>query len=211
MNSRRYVLTLISLGIIPLLLFHFQNCAPAGKIEVTSVDAGHVQLIDNFDKSQIQFVSPESEIQDEAPSVDISGMCTREHNGAKLRWSVSAGEAGGRPVVSGETSCSSGQFAVELEQLEQYPCGVDHLLVVESDWGASTSTRFSRHCQPLASRTIAAPAGSPVGTTCTLEYSPASAAEQRCVQICYRSSQVVYSQTLDVNQCSSLAAGLAGP
>lgn len=210
MSSRRHVLTFITFFALPVLLFHFQNCAPAGKI-TPAANAGSVRIVDDFNKAQIQFVTPESEIQDDALAVGISGMCNRDHNGSQLNWSVRAGADVGVAIAKGKASCGSGQFTVALEELDQYPCGVDHLLVVESDWGASTSTRFSRHCQPLASLEVAAPEGSPYGTSCALEYSPASEAENRCVQICYRSNQVVYSRTLDVSQCSPLAASLAGP
>ena len=210
MSSRRHVLSFIIVFSLPVLLFHFQNCAPAGKI-TANADAGTVRLIDDYNKAQVQFVTPESEIHDEAQAVGISGMCNRDHNGARMNWAVSAGGTVDRAVAKGKATCAGGQFVVDLEDLDQYPCGVDHHLVVETDWGASASTRFSRRCQALASQPIPVPDGSPYGTSCAIEYSPASEAEQRCVQICFRANQVVYNRALEVSQCSSLAAGLAGP
>jgi hypothetical protein len=209
MNKRRYVLTFISLILLPLMLFHFQNCAPATGASASSGNGGHVSLVDNANQSQIQFIFPNAEIQDEAPSADISGLCDSSHNGATLKWALWDEQTATQALANGATTCNGGQFGVTLEQLDQFVCGVSHLLVVQGDWGAMTQTQITRRCQPLASQPIPPPEGSPMGTTCDLEYSPASAAEQPCVQVCYRSNQVVYSQALDVSQCSSLAAGLA--
>lgn len=208
MNSRRHKLTFISLFLLPVLLFHFQNCAPAGQTSASG--SSGARLIEDLNKSQIQFISSDAEIQDDAAAADISGLCNRDHNGAELHWKVSAGASATERMASGTVSCDHGQFAVTLDQLDQYVCGVSHLLVVEGDWGASTFSHFSRRCQPLANMPIAVPGGSPFGTTCSLEYSPASAADQPCLQVCYRDNQVVYSQSLGIDQCSSLAAGLAG-
>jgi len=166
--------------------------------------------VDNQNKSQIQFITPDSQIQDEAASVEISGLCPSDHDGASMSWAVWDQQNSEQPLVSGSTICNHGQFAVDLKQLDQYVCGQNHILVVQSDWGATTESQFSRRCQPAASQPETPPTGSPQGTTCELEYSPATAAAQPCSRVCYRDSQMVFSQSLDPNECSSLAAGLAG-
>lgn len=194
------------------MLSQFQNCAPpAAQQTAGSASPGTVVgIVDNLNKSTIQFVSPEAQIQDEAMSADISGLCARDRDGAGLKWAVYDEQNMRRPLAIGSSSCNHGQFSVNLAQLDQYVCGVNHMLVVEGDWGASTMAHFSRRCQPLISVEEAAPEAMPYGTTCSLEYSPASAADQPCLRVCYRSNQVVFSQPLDVTQCSSLAASLAG-
>ncbi|MGZ3723377.1 MAG: hypothetical protein ACXVA9_10630, partial [Bdellovibrionales bacterium] len=211
MSKRRYVLTFISLVLLPLMLFHFQNCAPPSASQTGNTGGSVVGIVDNLNKSQIQFVTTDAQIQDEAPSADISGLCARDRDGAGLKWAVYDEQNNRTPLAIGVSHCDHGQFAVTLESMDQYVCGVSHMLVVEGDWGASTMSRFSRRCQPLISVQETAPDAMPLGTTCSLEYSPASAADQPCQRVCYRSNQVVFSQPLDVTQCSSLAASLAGP
>jgi hypothetical protein len=212
MSKRRYVLTFITLFLLPLMLFHFQNCAPATPSQAGMSDGGdsHVGLVDNLNKSQIQFVTDDAQIQDEAVQADISGLCARDRDGAGLKWKVWDQNSSQQVIAQGLSHCDHGRFSVNLEQLDQYVCGVDHLLVVESDWGASTFAHFNRRCQPLISVSEKVPENMPYGTSCSLEYSPASAAEQPCLRVCYRDNQVVMSQSLDVTQCSSLAASLAG-
>jgi len=206
MSSRHRVLTFISLVILPLILFQFQNCAPAG---AGATAPGQVGLVDNI-KTQIQFVNNNAQIQDEAASVDIDGFCSSDHEGATLTWSVWDPQNSKQPILQGTTACAHGRFDVSLTQLDQYVCGLEHILVVQGDWGASSESQFVRRCQPLASQPQDPPAGSPYGTSCDIEYSPVGDADQQCASVCYRSNQVVLVQSLDVSQCSSLAAGLAG-
>lgn len=207
MKTRRHVLILINIFVLPLLLFHFQNCAPVSSASNTTSDTSGVRLVEDLNKAQIQFVAPQVEVQDDAPQTGVDGLCNRDHDGALLHWSISADAQA--PMLSGQSSCGRGQFSVNVDQLDQLTCGVSYLLVVEGDWGASTFTRVMRRCQPLASEAMAAPQDSPVGTSCSLEYHPASEAQNPCVQVCYRDSKVVMTQALDVGQCSSLARGLA--
>src|SRR3954467_10307434 len=104
MKYRRNVLTLIIFFALPVLLFHFQNCAPSSSTSAMSStgSGGHARLIEDLNKAQIQFVSESAEIQDEALAVDIAGLCNRDHNGAGLRWSVWAGQNTSRPLAQGD-------------------------------------------------------------------------------------------------------------
>lgn len=210
MNKRRNVLTFISLFVLPLLLFQFQNCGSTAGMHAGAQDSGGVKIVDDFNKAEIQFAQSTVEIQDEVPATDVSGLCSHGHNGAHLRWAVWAGEKSEMPLLAGASDCQGGQFAIELSRLDLLVCGTSHLIVVEGDWGGSTFAHVTRRCQPLASQEIVPPEQSPVGTSCALEYSPGSAAADRCVQVCYRDSKVVFSQPQEPTQCSSLAAGLAG-
>jgi hypothetical protein len=209
MKSRHQLVSLISLFALPLLLFYFQNCAPPGSL--SAEEQSKVHLVDDLQKSQIQFVSPQVEIRDEATSVGIDGFCNSDYNGAQLRFSVWTDQNAVGPLFSGTSTCDHGRFRVVLSQLEQFVCGVSHVLAVEGAWGASAFDHFVRRCQPLASQIVTPPLGSPEGTVCLLEYSPVTEVAQPCFQVCYRDDKVVYSSSEQVGQCSTLASGLAGP
>jgi hypothetical protein len=210
MKSRRNVLSLITFFALPVLLFQFQNCAPAGGGPV-SENSSDVRLIEDLNKAQLQFVSPEIDVRDDVASADLSGLCNRDHNGASLRWAIWASSESSLPLMSGLSLCRSGEFSISLKQLEQMVCGIKHLVVVEGDWGGSTFSHVLRRCQPLASREIAAPEDSPLGTTCALEYTPDAEAAAACSQVCYRANKVVYSKSVGREQCADLVASLTGP
>ncbi len=213
MLSRRNVLTTVSLMMTTLVLFQFQNCGSAASVANSAPSSGgEMRIVDELNKAELQFVSQSVEIHDQAAVANLSGLCARTHNGAGLRWSIWAGSAiGGTPLLSGISACARGQFGVLVEAMDDLVCGIDHLLVVEGDWGGSTFTRVVKRCQPLVSEVAAAPEGSPFGTQCELEYQPASEAGDACTQVCYRDQKVVSSRALPENQCSGLAARLAGP
>jgi hypothetical protein len=211
MVSRRNVSILTSLAIAALLLTQFQNCAPAKAIDAGSIAGGEVRTIEDWNKAEIQFFSPEVQVHDEAEATGVGGLCNRSHTGAKLRWAIWAGQKTEAPLLAGLSECKGGSFNVDLAELPNMVCGVKHLLVVEGEWGASTFTHVLRRCQPLASEFVAAPNDAPVGTQCSLEYQPGNDDGDPCSQVCYRDNKVVFSRAMPASQCSSIAAKLAGP
>ena len=144
---RRHVLTLASLLLCTLVLFHFQNCAPSGKIAAAD-NGGGVRIIDDMGKAQLQFVSPEIGIQGEASQTQIDGLCNRNHNGARLRWAIWVDENSPQPLMTGESFCHNGQFDFDLQEMEQMICGVKHVIVAAGDWGDSTMAQLTRRCPP---------------------------------------------------------------
>ena len=210
MVARRNVLMLTSVALCALLIAQFQNCAPTSALpDQTPSVSGEVRVIDEFNKAEIQFVSEEVQVHDEAEQADISGLCHRTRNGAVLSWSVYASPGDPQPLLHGSSRCGSGRFSVLLPEMPGIVCGVNHLLVVEGEWGASTFTHILRRCQPLAAEEIETPLDSPVGTFCSLEYQPALDAAKPCVKVCYRNQMVVSEQSIARGQCSGLAAKLA--
>jgi hypothetical protein len=209
--SQRHV-SLLSIAVLSfLLLFEFQNCAPATSpgASATSGDSTNVRIVDDLNKVELQFALSSVQVRDDAAVADVGGLCNRQRDGAALKWTVwvSAGQA----LLSGEASCDNGQFDLHMTGLDQMVCGVDHQLVVEGDWGGSASVEIQRRCEPLASEVISPPAGLPGGTECALEYVPADGLQNSCTQACYRLGQLVSQIPLAPDQCSGLAARLAGP
>jgi len=196
--------------LVAAVLFNFQNCAPAPTVATQGNPFDpEVRIIDDWNKAEIQFVQESVQVHDEADAAGVSGLCSRVHNGERIRWAL-WGDDGNRPVLGGEIACRSGQFAVEIENLDNVVCGIPYRLVVEGDWGAMASAQFEKRCQPLASEHVEAPAASPAGTDCSLEYVPAQSANS-CAQVCYREAKVVLNVTVDPARCSGLIQKLASP
>lgn len=192
-----------------VVLFYFQNCAPAGQLASDSDPLNpEVRIVDEWNKSQIQFAQDSVQVHDEALQVAVGGLCNREHNNEKISWALWGDEASA-PLLLGGSLCKSGQFAFNILDLGTVVCGIPYRLVVEGEWGAVARATFEKRCQPLASEIIAAPESSPVGTECTVEYVPAGAST--CSQVCYRASQVVLNVAVDPRRCAGLAQKLASP
>lgn len=212
MITQRHVLTITSVAITSLLLFNFQNCAPAGNSLGAGTGAtGDARIVDDFSKAEIQFVSEDVQVHDEAAQTEVDGLCNRSHNNARLKWAIYEGENQMKPVQAGESQCARGQFEVALSDLNGLECGRRHLLVVEGEWGASTFTHLSRRCQPLAAEEVEAPQDSPIGTTCSVEIQSNTINGSNCTQVCYRGDKVVMSQPVENSMCSNIAAKVAGP
>jgi hypothetical protein len=212
MLVQRHVLLITAIASTSLILLQFQNCGPASTTsQASGTTSGDVHLVDDYSKAEIQFVSEDVQIHDEAEQAAVDGLCNRSRSGAQLSWAlVNEGEAT-RPLLSGNSLCQSGQFHVQVPELLNLVCGVSHLVVVEGDWGGSTFTHLIRRCQPLASQPLEAPQGTPYGTECSMEYQPAHEAGQQCLKVCYREQKVVLEEALSKDQCSGLADQLAGP
>ncbi len=210
MSTRRNVFTFSSLFAIPLILLSFQNCAPPSG-DQASTDSGDatVGIIEDFNKTSLQFVAPRIDVQSEVSSTSLSGLCSRRHGEAQLTWALWSNQKSVKPLLSGVTKCGGGAFSIDLDQMEQLTCGVRYVVMVEGEWGGATHTYLSRRCFPLASRVDPVPAGSPLGTTCTLEYM--SSAEGNCQRLCYRDDKVVMQSVVESSMCSGLMAKVAGP
>lgn len=209
MLSQRNVSIFSITGLVTLLLFNFQNCAPAAISAQGDPGSSGVRLIEDFNKAEIQFVAPDVQLYDEATAADVSGLCNRSHDGARLKWTIwgSAGDV----MLQGSSVCQKGAFTVHLPGLEQMVCGVDHQLVIEGDWGGLAFTHFLRRCEPLASEPVASNDALPYGTRCNLEYVPAGDDVSPCAEVCYRDEKMVRQSPVDPGRCSNLIARLAGP
>jgi hypothetical protein len=203
-----YILTFAVLPIFVLLAF--QNCGQTSEMTQGSIDR-EVRVVDEWNKVEIQFADNSLQVHDEAESTGVTGLCSRSHNGAQLRWALWGDEPAGTPLLQGGGVCKSGQFFLQIERLDQVVCGIRHRLVVEGDWGGKAAADFEKRCQPLASEYVAAPESSPAGTDCSIEYVPGGDSGSSCAQVCYRGGIVVFNVSIDPLRCSGLVQKLASP
>jgi hypothetical protein len=194
------------------VLIGFQNCgSTSSEMSSKSNSDPEQRIVDDWAKADLQFASSKVQVHDEAQSTGVSGLCNRQHNGARLRWALWADDHGTVPLFEGDGLCKSGQFSVEIDQLDNMVCGIAHRLVVEGDWGGTAAAQFEKRCQPLASEHVEAPESSPMGTDCSLEYVPAAGPSNSCLKVCYRDDKVVLNVTVDPVRCSNLVQKLASP
>lgn len=188
-----------------LLLVHFQNCAPVKPSDSYASPGAQPRLIDEYNKSEIQFVEPEVQLHSAMAAADISGMCSRSHNGSSLKWTLWA--ATGETVSEGASHCGSGSFHVEIADLEKIACGKNYQLVIEGDWGDSAFTAFIRRCEPWAAEILSPQHGVPPGTECAIELAHAKG---NCTQACYRGGLLVSQTAVEPSLCSNIASRVAG-
>src|SRR5262245_33718277 len=96
-------------AVMGIMLFNFQNCAPAITNAVQGKDPtdAEVRIIDDWNKSEIQFVQDSVQVHDEAVAAGVGGLCNRQHNGAKLKWALWTDSDSNRPLMAGDSSCQS--------------------------------------------------------------------------------------------------------
>lgn len=210
MLKRRYVISFHIALLSALVLTNFQNCAPAPTTMNAVSSDSTVRLVDDWNKTEIQFAASKVEVHDEVQQAGVSGLCNNARNGAHLRWALWLDADSNRPIMSGESVCKSGQFSLGLVDLDQVVCGINHHLVVEGDWGGMASAEFEKRCQPLASEPVAADS-MPPGTRCEIEYVPSAVEGSACTQVCYREDIVVSNSPVENLRCSSLMQKLASP
>ena len=210
MITKRHISAVSLSAILGLCLTQFQNCAPARSVNSADATTDYTDARAGADlraNSDLAFALAKVELRDDASTAAVGGLCGRAHEGATLKMSVVDGAA---PLASAEGTCSRGQFQIRLADLDEMVCGVAHQLVVEGDWGGSAAVNFVRRCQPVMSQTVDA-LDSPYGTSCQLEYAPATTAGGGCQRVCYRMDQVMNTTIVDPAQCRPMATALAGP
>lgn len=209
MVARRHASILGISALTFVVLFNFQNCAPAPSGVADAGAGSDARLIEDHAKLELQFAQPDVQLRDEAAQADVSGLCSRARNGARLHWKL--WQSSGAVLAEGDANCAAGGFHVLMGSVEPMVCGVPYQLVIEGDWGGSAYTNFTRRCQPLAREIMNADAAQPGGTLCEVEYVPNADNGSPCNVVCYRGDLLVSSSPTEAGRCSGIAAHLAGP
>lgn len=140
-----------SLGAIGfLMLFQYQNCAPAAGIHSRSLasassEDGIVTTIDDvnattglaFSQSKVQVPPSDS------PTV-IEGACSQHQGGAVLGWNVR--DSDGNMTQSGYSVCDKGQFQVTMAPANQLDCDQSYEVRAQLSKGQVGTVEVSRDC-----------------------------------------------------------------
>ncbi len=207
MKSQKNVYTLSSILLIAALLTQFQNCgSTSAGSSAQSHTSDTTQLIDEYSKSELQFVLDEVEVIDGVQSTTIDGFCSRARTGLMIQWRLFEESHMNSPVArEGELKCKSGQFSAPLEGVDALTCGEAHLILVEGEWGVSSFARVTVRCEPPLRKWLNTDSENlPYGTSCALESRPSSSGPEVCQKICVRADKVVYKENLEASSCSEL-------
>ena len=147
--------TLGALGF--LMLFQYQNCAPAGGVNSMARldDSSLVTTIDNvngttgvaFTQSKVQLATTDQ------PTV-IDGACDMKQNGAVLGWKVH--DSIGTEMERGYAVCEEGKFQVEMAPASQLECDLPYEVTARLNAGTSGHVEIRRDCAGEAAAKISA-------------------------------------------------------
>lgn len=121
-----------------LMLFQYQNCAPAAGVNALSSSkangGGTVTIIDNMNlTSGLTFSNPSVVAPPSNAATVIDGACSVEQERSVLGWSVT--NSSGTQMQKGNSVCSGGKFKVEMAPSNQMECGESYTL--QASFGAS--------------------------------------------------------------------------
>lgn len=200
--KRGFRIVLIAWG-IGMILTQFQNCANPGSLDDSGGSTVH--LIGDVTKAGIEFPQTSVQLFDNATTAYLGGLCAESHDGEVLTWSL---VGGGSIVAQGNSTCSEGQFALNLAEASQLVCGVSYDLSVSTSWGGSAQTVVTKLCPPIASATLPEPAVAENGQpqNCQLEYrlSDDGSNQGLCQAVCYSENVETYFQEQPLDACSQL-------
>jgi hypothetical protein len=130
-----------------IMLFQYQNCAPAtGARDLsTSSDNGLVTTIDDVNASTgLAFVQSKVQVASSDQPTLIDGACASNQSGAVLGWKVH--DADGNMMESGYSVCDQGKFQVEMAPANQLECDQPYDVSARLGSGQSGHVELSRDC-----------------------------------------------------------------
>ena len=188
--------TFLFLGI--LLLLQFQNCSPVnGQL---SADNGvallpDARISDDWRTNPLMFSYKNLEVAEELSLNNFYGLCLRQTTDQPLTWTL---KEDGQEVLQGSSTCSHGNFQIQIDDLQSLPCGIPHQLTVrDAALVASGSMTVTRRC----------PAIQRVEETngCARERVLNPQGHAACEYVCYDHGVVVQKEPLSLDLCPAVA------
>lgn len=128
-----------------IMLFQYQNCAPATGVRSMASDSSIVNTIDDVNLTTgVQFASPKLELAMNNEPTLIEGACDSKQNGAVLGWKVH--DANGEEKQRGYSVCEQGRFEVEMAPSSELECDQPYGVTARLNTGTSAQTEVHRAC-----------------------------------------------------------------
>jgi len=148
---------LASLGLLGLLmLVSHQNCAPTKLSNAAMAGASPseapmpVTIIDSSKSgAHLSFQFSEVQVQSQATTVPLVGSCDRSQEGATFGWTMNAVNKDGslgELVGSGQTTCESGAFAIDVPMDHSLACGAGYKVTARLGFGQPGETTLTKNC-----------------------------------------------------------------
>lgn len=107
-------------ALLTVVLFKFQNCAPA-PIGAQVESDSEVRLIDQWYEGKLEFLSPAYVVQAPVENVVVQGLCVGAESGELLSWRL-VDQAQRRVLEEGQSECIRGGFQLQISQLIFQDC-----------------------------------------------------------------------------------------
>lgn len=131
-----------------LMLFYYQNCAPASQtrsLAGSADEASIVTTIDNVNATTgVAFTQAKVQLLASAAPTVIQGACDAKQSGAVLGWKVR--NAAGDEMERGYSVCDQGKFQVEMAPADELQCDQSYELTARLNAGAQGRVELKRDC-----------------------------------------------------------------
>lgn len=201
MNRKWYRIALIAFS-GAILLFQFQNCAPAGSHMSADV-SDEIRVIEDWVEAKVTFVEPALELATDVTRIELEGLCARKGTNL-LMWQLN--DERGEVVLDGQAQCLGGGFALEMDELNSLGCDVAHWLWVTTPEGEGAALRVKRRCPPISYEVVEGSSGD--SESCYMELVDENQ-ELNCQKVCYMEGRVYYQESEDLGACSQMQARAA--
>ncbi len=136
-----------------MMLFQYQNCAPAQGVRATRAysvsDGGLVSTIDDVNVSTgVAFLQDKVQVQSSAEPTVIEGECSSLQEGAVLGWKVR--DEQGHTRQTGYANCEQGHFAVEMAPANELECDQSYEVSAQLAAGVGGRVEVQRDCSSVA-------------------------------------------------------------
>lgn len=128
-----------------IMLFQYQNCAPAPG-GATSADVSRpVDVIDQVGStSALRFTYSKVQVTNTSDSAVLDGECDRIAEGTIVGWDVQ--DDSGSSSSGGSVKCDRGRFKVELAPNQELECGKTYEVSARTSDGTEGRTEVEMVC-----------------------------------------------------------------
>jgi hypothetical protein len=113
-------------ALLLLVIFKFQNCAPAPEMLNASSVGGdsesQVRIVDRWSEQKVAFLSPAHAVAPEEQSLSLQGLCVGSEKGQLIEFQVILIEDSPHVVANGTVECVMGGFELPISDLKLKSC-----------------------------------------------------------------------------------------
>lgn len=131
-----------------LMLFQYQNCAPANRGVASFSTAGEDQLVTTIDDvnetTGVSFAYSKVQVSENSQPTVVEGECDQRQDGAVLGWKMR--DENNRAIEDGLSVCEGGKFQVETVPASELECDKSYHLTARLAAGTQGHVEIQRHC-----------------------------------------------------------------
>jgi len=112
-------------ALLLLVIFKFQNCAPAPEMLNASAENdldSEVRIVDRWSEQKVAFLSPAQIVDPEQQSLNVQGLCVGSEKGQAIAFQVILIDHSPHVVANGTVECVMGGFELPISDLKLKSC-----------------------------------------------------------------------------------------